>query len=803
MKSTFASSLRRLGAVVVLFAIATVPARAAAEMAPVYDDDGTRETRSHTQFLSSSDLALLTQAFDAADRKDWSRARDIASRISNQAARDLVDWRAFVTKDNGAAFSEIDHFIAGHRDWPNQKALQARAEEAMPQDMQADEVIAWFQGRDPTSGEGMLKLGEAYSRKSQEGPAKTWIVRAWVQGNFSLDRASYVVTRYASSLAAADHQARISRLIWQDEFAQAQAMTNQVDASWVALMNARIKLRQNARDADAAFQRVTGALANDAGLLFDRARWLRKRDREVEARPLLVRASATLGGSPPDVEDWWNERNYEARAALDAGDTQQAYLLAAGHNLTKDAGVPYAEAEFLAGWIALRYVNKPDAAFDHFTRLREGVTAPISVARAHYWAARAAEKAGRTAEATRQYGLASAYPMTYYGQLAAVAVNPKAKLDLPVAHAAVPATKQAFMNQGVIQAMEALADLGSQGLLRTFAIALADRFDDRDQYTLLSGFLHQFNQPALSLRVAKRGLQKNLPVYDIAYPTTSLPPYRGDGSPPESALVLGLTRQESEFDPQAASGAGARGLMQLMPATAKLVAHQHGLSYSNKNDLFTPSTNMQLGMAHFADLLQSFAGSYVLAIASYNAGAGRINQWISQNGDPRASADDMVDWIERIPFNETRNYVQRVLENTQVYRNILAGRDVQIALASDLRRGAYAAVASTAAQFSSSPEAAVTPAAEPGAAPAASAPPMTPPLPTTSADAQPQFASVVSSTPVVDDPPEKSGKHAKPAKGHKSKHHGARARGHHHNAIASNGARRCKTPGSRSCRRHS
>jgi soluble lytic murein transglycosylase len=666
-------------------------------------------------------------------------------------------------------------------------------------------VIAWFQGRDPASGEGMLKLGEAYSRKSQDGTAKTWIVRAWVQGNFSLDRASYVIARYGSSLTPADHQARASRLIWQDEFSQAQAMTNLVDGSWVALMNARIKLRQNARDADAAYQRITGTLANDAGLLFDRARWLRKRDREVEARPLLIRASATLGGAPPDVEDWWNERNYEARNALDAGDTQQAYLLASGHNLTKDAGVPYAEAEFLAGWIALRYVNKPDAAFDHFTRLREGVTAPISVARAHYWAARAADKAGRTAEATRQYGLAAAYPMTYYGQLAAVAANPKAKLDLPVAHAAVPATKQAFMNQGVIQAMEALADVGAQGLLRTFAIALADRFDDRDQYTLLSSFLHQFNEPALSLRVAKRGLQKNLPVYDIAYPTTSLPPYRGDGTPPESALVLGLTRQESEFDPQASSGAGARGLMQLMPATAKLVAHQHGLSYSNKNDLFTPSTNMQIGMAHFADLLQSFAGSYVLAIASYNAGAGRINQWMTQYGDPRASSDDMVDWIERIPFNETRNYVQRVLENTQVYRNILAGRDVQIALGSDLRRGAYTAVASASAQFSSSPDAAaVTPIASAAAAEPVAAAPMAPPSPTNAADAQPQFASVLSSTPVADDPPDVP---VKPGKGHKGKghkgKHGARAKGHHHGVVALNGSHRCKNPGSRSCRHHS
>jgi soluble lytic murein transglycosylase len=244
--------------------------------------------------------------------------------------------------------------------------------------------------------------------------------------------------------------------------------------------------------------------------------------------------------------------------------------------------------------------------------------------------------------------------------------------------------------------------------------------------------------------------------------------------------------------------------MQLMPATAKLVAHQHGLSYSNKNDLFTPSTNMQIGMAHFADLLQSFAGSYVLAIASYNAGAGRINQWMTQYGDPRASSDDMVDWIERIPFNETRNYVQRVLENTQVYRNILAGRDVQIALGSDLRRGAYTAVASASAQFSSSPDAAaVTPIASAAAAEPVAAASITPPTPTNAADAQPQFASVLSSTPVADDPPDEpvKGKGHK-GKGHKGKH-GARGKGHHHSVVALNGSHRCKNPGSRSCRHHS
>ena len=302
----------------------------------------------------------------------------------------------------------------------------------------------------------------------------------------------------------------------------------------------------------------------------------------------------------------------------------------------------------------------------------------------------------------------------------------------------------------------------------------------------MTNFLRSLNEPALALRVAKRGLQKNIPVYDIAYPTIGLPVYRGNGNPPESALVLGLTRQESEFDDEAVSSAGARGLMQMMPATAKLTARQHNVGYSNKADLLTPSVNLQLGMAHVSDLLENFAGSYVLTIASYNAGAGRANQWISTYGDPRATNADVVDWIERIPFHETRNYVQRVMENTQVYRHILAGRDVPLMIASDLKRGAYTAVASAEAQFSSSPAPVTSPPVPDAPAPGFAPPP-----------AGAQFASVVSSTPVPDDPEPV----AKPTKGKKGKVTKKKRRSS--TVTASNTSKKCKGTSTKNCRKRS
>jgi soluble lytic murein transglycosylase len=737
-------------------------------MSPIADDAGSRRIRPHQQTLSSSDVALLERAFDACDREQWDVARQVSSQISNPAARDVVLWRVYTKKDNGAAFADISRFYQSHRDWPNQRALQARAEEAMPGDaMQPDEIIAWFQGRDPVSGEGMVKLADAHFRKGQEANGKTWLRKGWIEGNFSPERVSLIAARFGSRLTADDHQRRASRLVWADETSQANGMSNWLDGSYTTLIQARIKLRQQARDADAAYSRVASGLRDDPGLLFDRAKWLRKRDRDIEARPLLIAASANLNEPPPDAEDWWTERNYQAREALDVGNSHQAYQIASGHDMRKDTLLPYAEAEFLSGWIALRFLSKPDDAQTHFMRLREAVTAPISVARAHYWAGRAADKAGRTADAQKQYELAAAYPMTFYGQLAAATANPRGNLSFPV-NRGTAASKQAFMDQSVMQAMHALADIGAQGTLRTFALAAADTFTDRDQFVFLATFLRGLNEPALALRVAKRGLQKNVPIYDVAYPTVSLPVYRGNGVAPESALILGLTRQESEFDPEAMSGAGARGLMQMMPATAKLTAKKHGLPYGNKTELFTPSVNVQLGMAHVSDLLESFGGSYVLSIASYNAGAGRANQWMSTYGDPRSTNADVVDWIERIPFNETRNYVQRVLENTQIYRNILAGRDTPVALHNDLKRGGYTAMAAASAQFSSSPAPTQSPVATPVAADA------TAPAVTTMPAAAPgaQFSStpaptIISSTPVYDDPEDEPV--AKPKKKSKKK----------------------------------
>ncbi|HAJ47450.1 MAG TPA: hypothetical protein DCL54_12810, partial [Alphaproteobacteria bacterium] len=377
-----------------------------------------------------------------------------------------------------------------------------------------------------------------------------------------------------------------------------------------------------------------------------------------------------------------------------------AYSLAAGHRIRyEDNLADFAEGEFLAGWIALQFQNKPDAALAHFRRLRQGVTAPISVARAHYWAGRALAKAGRDSDARAEYGAAGNLPLTFYGQLALQQISPKVRLSVPAGFK--PGNSSAFRERPVIRAIWALADLGEQARLRTFVTSAADGLTDGQDYANLVQLVRDLGETGLALRVAKRGLQKNIPLFDLAYPTIPAPAFAGNGTAPETAMVLGLTRQESEFDSQAISRANAQGLMQLIPSTARMTAKRHGLPYDGRNTLLDPTGNMRLGMAHLSDVIADFAGSYVMAIGAYNAGGGRINEWVGRFGDPRAPNVDVVDWIERVPFSETRNYIQRVLENTQVYRAILNGREAPMTLAADLKRGTYTTLA--AAQFTSDP----------------------------------------------------------------------------------------------------
>ena len=369
---------------------------------------------------------------------------------------------------------------------------------------------------------------------------------------------------------------------------------------------------------------------------------------------------------------------------LEKGDYQTAYALAAPHGLTE--GSEFAEAEWLSGWIALRHTNAPERALRHFESLSRGVSTPISLARAYYWKGRALSELGEIENANAAFREAAQYNFTYYGQLAADRIG---GADISFQETPFPSQieRDAFRARPEIRSLMLLGEIGEDSLFRRLSYHLDDQLNSAGEFLLLSEIAEDFQQPHVGVRGAKAGMAKGIIAADAAYPLVDYSLRRQPNV--ERSYMLALSRQESEMNPRAISHAGARGLMQFMPATARLEARRTGLPYRQSWLTDDPGYNMTLGGAHLDHLLGRFNGSYIMTAAAYNAGASRPLRWVKEYGDPRAGEIDPVDWVEFIPFSETRNSVQRVLENVQVYRHRLSGQPAQVQLARDTRRGRF------------------------------------------------------------------------------------------------------------------
>jgi peptidoglycan lytic transglycosylase len=636
--------------------------------------------------LSDADGHAFWDGLDARQKGNWVEVRRHARQITDPVAKALLNWLQFQKQGAGATLAEIVAFQEAYPTWPRQHLLSTRAEEALTDyPMNDRDVVAWFATRDPLTGEGKIRLGEALINIGQTSEGASWIQRAWVEHQFSRSREAEILRKHARHLPAQAHEDRLNRLIWEQRFADGRRMLQLVNAEARTLADARLKLSSRARGAESALARVPPHLRLDTGLVFDHARYLRRRGQNETAIPLFLTAPA----APHDVgnpERWWTERKILARKALAEGQFQEAYHLATGHG--HDRGVAFAEGEFLAGWIALQYLNDADTAFRHFQTLESGVATPISRSRGAYWMGRAAEAAGRSAEATTHYTKAAGHRTTFYGQLAMARLTTNGTALLQLANDPVPTASQgsALSANNMVRAFELLNEAGEKGLARSFVVQLAKTLPDAASLAALADLMVERGMPNLSVRVAKVAAGRSILLPERSYPTAVLPSYRQVGAPVERALVYGLSRQESEFDPGAISHAGARGLMQLMPRTAREVARQISVPYQRARLTNDPGYNAMLGSAHLSDLLDDFAGSYIMTIAAYNAGAHRVSQWVETYGDPRSPAIDPIDWMENIPFTETRNYVQRVMENIQVYRARLANQSADLRIEQDITR---------------------------------------------------------------------------------------------------------------------
>jgi soluble lytic murein transglycosylase len=656
-------------------------------MQPVDSDstastDGESELRqSTTHALSPADHDLFTRAFEAASRGDWAQAQNLSRLGQNQTAKLLLQWRYLQDKNAHAQFADIDGFLRDHPNWPRRNILLVRGEEALDAGAPAAQTIAWFGTRNPISAIGMIRLGDALlaSGKTAQG---TYLIReGWAAGSFDPDVELAIVQKDGAYLTPEIEKRRLDNLIWADQITAAKRQMARVDDASQKLANARIVVRTDPRRAQRMLAELSSDLANDPRLLFDQARASRKNTDFDRAAELLTRAATReLFKSRPGP--LWAETHIVAREMMKEGKNELAFRLVTDTGIT--SGNEFSDAEFLSGWLALRFLKDAKTALPHFLKLADGVSRPISKARAYYWQGRTYEELGDNTKAYKAYLAGAAIPETFYGQLSLTRVEAEPKLHLANLKADSLPSQTAFDHDELGQAMRVLADLGSQDLLRAFALRYLELHPGGGHAKRLLQSLSDMGFRDVALRVAK-AIGYDGPTFPLyAYPVIPVPDYRGPGLAPEPALVHAIIRQETEFDPQSVSHANARGIMQLTLAAAKTNARRAGLPY-RPNALTTDVTyNMQLGMTEFSGYLDNWNNSVPLSAAAYNAGATNAKRWVQIFGDPRTPQTDPIDWIESITYGETRNYVQRIVENLQVYRARIAGHDVPLRILADL-----------------------------------------------------------------------------------------------------------------------
>ena len=613
-------------------------------------------------------------AINAARGGDWARAYAEAGQSRDPLTLKIVRWLDYTGASPGGRFAEISGFIERDPDWPWQKTLRRRAEEALAGESD-DTAAAWLARYPATSGAGAARAAEIAIDRGQAASGTAALRKAWIDGDFTAAGERDLLARFAAALRPEDQRKRLDRLLWDGHDEAARRLLPLVSPDDRALAEARLALVADAPNAGAAVAKVPAALRGDPGLAFAEARWQLKHDNLDGAAQLLL---AHLD-NPVRPTAWWGERLFVARRLLAAGNAAIAYRLASERGAQ---GAPDPEAEFLSGYIALRYRRDAALAFDDFAHMLARVTTPYARSRAAYWGGRAATAAGKPDLAVKWFAAGAENMATFYGQLAAHQLG----RDAPPRPQPEPrpgsADQARFAAHELVRAAGLFFAAGDQHHAKIFLMRMADEAKTPLDFALLAAFAEAHGRVDMAIAVARRAIDAGMPLMVHGYPVTALPA----GGIAEHALLLAIVRQESAFAPDATSRVGARGLMQLMPGTAQGIARQLGMPYSPDRLTTDGLYNITLGRSYFEQLLDDFGGSYALAIAAYNAGPGRVRQWLQEFGDPRGPDISMVDWIEMIPFHETRAYVQRVLENLQIYRGQEAGNTAAFSLVADLAR---------------------------------------------------------------------------------------------------------------------
>ena len=629
-----------------------------------------------SKYYSKKDANLAKKAISEMKKANWPGALKTSKKAKDKSIYNFIQWRHLLTKGNKASFYDYKIFIDANEEYPRIGRIKYLAEHKLSTDkISPKKIIDWFGETEPLSGFGKMILGESLILTGKNTEGIEYIKEGWITAELSNSELKFYRKKYKKHLNADDYIKRADYLAWNNKYWDLKRMLRYLPKDYELLYTARQLLMSKSYGVDNAISKVPTKFKNDAGLNYDRLKWRRKRGRVDSSVEILSKIKNTKDYLiRPDK--WWIEREIISRSLIYKKKYELAYKIASNHAMTE--GPDFASAEWMSGWIALSFLNNPVLAKEHFEKFYENVGYPISVARGAYWLGKTYQKLNNDEKSLKWFKEASKYLTTYYGQLAFIELDPDEKFELSKDLEVSKEYRDYFFKKEIVKLVYLLDELDEDKYTKHILRFLANDNIESGSEILAAELSTNIERFDFAIQISKIASYEKRFHNKFNYPIISTPKYINGRKIPETAFILSIIRQESEFDLSANSHAGAKGLMQLMPYTAKLVAKQANLPYTRSRLTTDPEYNINLGSHYIAGLILEYDGAYPFAIAAYNAGPKRVRYWKKINKNPQKNQINYIDWIELIKFKETRNYVQRVLENYNVYRYILEQKPIQI-----------------------------------------------------------------------------------------------------------------------------
>ena len=635
----------------------------------------TRVTKK-SNLYSDRDFEYAKQAIQFMEKSNWRDALKVSKKARAKSIHNFIQWKHLLTTGNRANFYDYKAFIENNSDYPRINRIKYLAEHKISLKSQSPEkIIKWFNIHQPLSGFGKMVLGESLISIGDKSKGINLIKNGFINADLSRSDLKFYRKKFKKYLSSDDYIKRADHLSWENKYWDLKRMLRYLPKDYRLLYTARQLLMSKSYGVDTAISKVPPKLKNDPGLNYDRLKWRRKRGRVESCLEILFKIPNTKQYMVrPDK--WWKERAILARSLIYKKRFADAYKVSSNNALT--AGPEYADSQWMSGWIAFSFLNDPLLAEEHFKNFYENVSYPISLSRGAYWLGRVYEKLENYEKSNKWFTESSKYLTTYYGQLSYMKINPDEKFQLNEEMIVDKKYAENFYRNKLVSTVYLLNDLKKTKYTKHILRHLANDNIDKGSEILAAKLATDISRFDFAIQVSKIASYQKRFHNKYNYPIISTPKKVGTRKIPEAAFILSIIRQESEFDTSAHSRAGAKGLMQLMPYTAKTVAKQAKMTYSKSKLTRSPRYNIKLGSHYIAGLLLEYEGAYPFAIAAYNAGPKRVKYWKKINKNPQKGQIDYVDWIELIKFKETRNYVQRVLENYNVYRYILSQKPIKL-----------------------------------------------------------------------------------------------------------------------------